>query len=60
MGTPIDYNHWKSMIPHWMNQTVKLLNPHQIRVLGNPNMFLIHMNDASDGTVRGYEFQPLA
>lgn len=59
LGPPMDYDYWLTAIPEWMNLIIRLLNSHKIRLLGNPNMFLIHMNDESDGNVKGYEFQPL-
>lgn len=59
IGQSIDYDYWMAEIPKLISLIINLLNSHQVKVLGNPNMFLIHMNDESDGNVKGYEFQPL-
>ena len=59
LGPPMDYDHWLKATPQWMNLIIKLLNSHKIKLLDNPNMFLIHMNDQSDGNVRGYVFERL-
>ena len=53
----MNYDYWKTAIPQWMGLIRKLLNSHRVRVLGTPNMFLVHMRDESTGNVRGYEFQ---
>lgn len=59
LGPPIDYDYWLAAIPAWMDLIIGLLNSHKVRLLGNPNMFLIHMSEESAGKVKGYEFQPL-
>ena len=59
LGPAMDYDYWLASIPHWTNLTIKLLNSHKVTLLNNPNMYLVHMNDESNGNVRGYEFQPL-
>ncbi len=59
IGNPVEYDYWMAAIPKWMNLIINLLNSHKVRILGNPNMFLIYMNDESDSNVKGYEFQPL-
>ena len=59
LGPPMDYDYWHESIPQQMNLIIKLLNSHKIKLLDNPNMFLIHMNDQSDGNVKGYVFEPL-
>ena len=57
LGPPMDYDYWLKAIPQWMNLIIKLLNSHKIKLLDNPSMFLIHMNDESDGNVKGYVFE---
>ena len=59
IGGPVDYEYWKAEVPKWMRLIINLLNSHQVRVLDNPNMFLIHMNDESNGNVTGYVFELL-
>ncbi len=59
LGPPMDYDYWLKAIPEEMNLIIKLLNSHKIKLLNNPNMFLIHMKDQSDGNVKGYVFEPL-
>ena len=59
LASPMDYDDWLAAIPEWMDLVVNLLNSHTIRLADNPNMFLIHMQDESDGNVKGYVFQPL-
>ena len=59
LGPPTDYDYWLEAIPQQMNLIIKLLNSHKIKLLDDPNMFLIHMNDQSDGNVKGYVFEPL-
>ena len=60
LGPPTDYDYWLEAIPQQMNLIIKLLNSHKIKLLDDPNMFLIHMNDQSDANVKGYVFEPLS
>ncbi len=60
LGDGIDYGYYRTNAQAWMTRTMNLLNSHTIRLLGNPNLFLIHMRDESNDRVRGYVFAPLS
>ena len=57
-GSQIDYTYYRTQIPKWLGQIVTLLNSHTIRLVGNPNLYLIHMQESRDGEARGYVFAP--
>ena len=53
-----DYKHYEKEIPNWMNQIMKLLNCHQIRLLDSDSFYLVHMKEERDDQVHLYEFVP--
>lgn len=59
LGTSIDYGKFREEAPNWMSRIVNLLNSHTIRLAGNPNLYLIHMQENGTERVRGYVFAPL-
>ena len=59
MGPSVDYDYWMDVIPQWMTLIINLLNSHLVRVLGNPNLFLIHMRKKPNGNVGGTIFEPV-
>lgn len=48
----VDYKHYEKEIPNWMNQIMKLLNCHQIRLLGRDSFYLVHMKGERDNQVQ--------
>jgi len=57
-GVKTDYSWYEKQIIDWMNKIVKLLSIHNITLLNDPNMYLIHMRDEKDNKVHGYTFEP--
>jgi len=54
----IDYGYYARMLPVWRTRIVNLLNAHNIQLLGNPGIYLIHMTERGDDRVKFYRFQP--
>jgi hypothetical protein len=55
---PIDYGQYETEASTWRDKIVGLLNCHTIRLLDDPNMYLIHMHEEQDGRVHHYIFAP--
>lgn len=45
------------MLPVWRTRIVNLLNTHNIQLLGNPGIYLVHMTEHGDDRVKFYGFQ---
>lgn len=56
-GSQINYAAYEKRILHWKQQIVGLLNSHTVRLVGDQNLYLIHMSEA-DGRVHHYVFAP--
>jgi len=54
----LDYGYYAGMLPVWRTRIVNLLNTHNIQLLGNPGIYLIHMTEHGDDRVKFYRFQP--
>lgn len=54
----IDYGYYARMLPVWRTRIMNLLNAHNIQLLGNPGIYLIHMTEHGDDRARFYKFQP--
>jgi hypothetical protein len=57
-GKGIDYGYYARMLPEWRTRIMNLLNAHNIQLLGNPGIYLIHMTEHGDDRVKFYRFQP--
>lgn len=58
-GSQVDYGYYETNIQGWLNKIIGLLNSHSIRLVGDPNLYLIHMREANHKRVRHYVFAPL-
>jgi hypothetical protein len=58
-GSGIDYSYYEQKIPIWVAQVVNLLNSHEIRLINEPGLWLIHMKEERDDNVHNYIFKPL-
>jgi len=58
-GSKTDYSYYQEQIKNWRNKIVKLLSSHQIHLLNDKNIYLIHMKEKKDGQVKGYTFAPV-
>jgi len=54
----IDYGYYARMLPVWRTRIMNLLNTHNIQLLGNPGIYLVHMTEHGDDRVKFYIFQP--
>ncbi len=54
----IDYDFYQKKLPIWRSRIINLLNSHEIRLVGNPGMYLVHMREHGHDRVRGYTFAP--
>ncbi|HEX5422745.1 MAG TPA: hypothetical protein VFW94_04300 [Candidatus Acidoferrales bacterium] len=57
-GSRIDYAYYTQRLPAWRTQIANLLNNHQIRLVGEPGFWLIHMQENQDDKVHYYKFEP--
>lgn len=57
-GTKINYDVYFSKMVTWRKLIIGLLNNHKIRLLNDPNMYVIHMKEKRDNKVHGYTFVP--
>ena len=57
-GRGIDYAYYQRMLPLWLARIVNLLNAHEIHLLGNPGVYVIHMSEHRDDRVHFYTFRP--
>lgn len=59
LGKKTNYGSYKSQILVWRQKIMNLLNSHQIRLVGDENIYLIHMKEDRDDKVHGYTFAPV-
>ena len=59
-GEQTDYDDCLSQISRWRELITGLLNNHKIHPLNDPNIYVIHMQDARDNKVHGYTFGPMS
>lgn len=57
-GKGIDFAYYHRMVPRWLIKIMNLLNTHQLRLLNDPGMYIIHMTEHNDSRVRFYKFAP--
>lgn len=57
-GSKLDYNYYKSKFPIWRGWIIGLLNTHQIHLVDQDGFHLVHMEEAQDGKVHHYTFEP--
>jgi hypothetical protein len=58
-GTQVDYSYYEKSIQDWLTKITGLLSSHLIKLVNDPNLYLIHMKDGKDGLVRHYVFAPV-
>lgn len=58
-GSRVDYKYYEGNIPSWRQKIINLLNSHTIRLLGDQNIYLIHMKEDQDDKVHYYVFSPV-
>lgn len=58
-GSQIDYSWYEQRISTWREQVINLLNCHTIRLVDNPNIYLVHMKEEGDEKVHYYTFEPV-
>ena len=57
-GSKMGHHYFEKELPVWRDKIIKLLNNHSVKVLGHPGFWLIHIHEAQDNEVHGYEFVP--
>lgn len=57
-GNGIDYKYYEKHIPIWMHKIQRLLNSHQITLLNDKNMYLVHMQENGKNGATVYVFTP--
>jgi hypothetical protein len=56
-GSRTDYQYYEKHVESWRDAIMGLLNSHIIKLVENPNFYLIHMHEA-DSKVHHYTFSP--
>ena len=56
-GKAIDYNGLIVSIPAWRTKVINLLNCHNIKLVNDENMYLVHMKEERDNKAHVYTFQ---
>ncbi len=56
-GKAIDYNGLIAGIPAWRTKVINLLNCHNIKLVNDENMYLVHMKEERDNKAHVYTFQ---
>jgi hypothetical protein len=50
----------RQSFPLWKDNTINLLNNHQVHLLGDPGFYLFYMKEEGHDEVRWYRFEPPA
>ena len=58
-GSKVDYSYYDKNIPIWVTEIMTLLNNHNIKLVNDENMYLVHMQEARDNKVHAYTFAPV-
>ncbi len=58
LGRKANYSTLQSQMPSWKQKLVNLLSNHTTRLVGNLNMYVIHMQEDRDEKVHGYTCTP--
>lgn len=59
LGRKTNYPALYSQMSQWRTKILNLLNCHHIRLVGDKNIYLIHMKEDRDDKVHGYIFSPI-
>ncbi len=57
-GSHVDYSWYEKNFPLWRQQIINLLNAHTIRLVNDPHLYLVHMQEERDERVHHYIFAP--
>jgi hypothetical protein len=55
-GKQANYRYYLDNIPIWLSKIIKLLNCHEIRLLGDEHFHLVHMREEGHDSIRMYTF----
>lgn len=53
----VNYEEFLGNVLSWTDRVVKLLNTHEIRLLGDDHFYLVHMSEQENDSVRMYTFE---
>ena len=56
LGNGTDYKYYEKNIPIWINQIKRLLNSHTVKLLNDPNIYLVHMQEHGKDGASVYVF----
>jgi hypothetical protein len=59
-GSQVDYGYYERNIRSWRDKIIGLLNCHTIKLVNDPNLYLLHMKEDRDNKVHHYVFKPTA
>lgn len=58
LGNGTNYQYYEKNIPNWMDKIKRLLNSHTIKLLNDPNLYLVHMQEDGTDSAKVYTFAP--
>ena len=58
-ASAVDFQFYERSIPTWISEISRLLNNHTMRLLGDPNLYVVHMRENQDDFVHAYTFAPV-
>jgi hypothetical protein len=57
-GSQVDFGYYQKNIQGWLDKLIGLLNSHTIKLVNDPNIYLLHMKEDRDDKVHHYVFAP--
>lgn len=57
-GKAIDYTYYKQHLSIWRTKVMNLLNGHEIHLVNDPGMYVVHMTVHGNDRVHWYKFAP--
>ena len=55
-GSKTGYHYFEKSFPEWRQKLIRLLNCHEVHLIGQTGFWLIHMQENGDDKVHSYEF----
>ena len=56
-GSKTGYHYFEKSISVWRTKLIRLLNCHQVHLVGETGFWLIHMHERGDDEVHFYQFE---
>jgi hypothetical protein len=56
-GSKTGYDYFEKSFPEWRKKLIRLLNSHEVHLVGQTSFWLFHMKENGDDNVHYYEFE---